>query len=146
MAHSAEQIASELRQRIDSGELQPGDRLPTMDAITEQYSVSRQTARNALNILKNEGLVIYRGGASGTTVRRRPTERMIRSRGMERDNLGYYSGANVQHWRLVEGTRTEVVQEPVPPTSPDTSASSPEPSSQRASDSTATPRCPSTAS
>ncbi|MGC0317283.1 GntR family transcriptional regulator [Kitasatospora acidiphila] len=114
MAHSAEQIAAELRQRIDSGELQPGDRLPTMDAITEQYSVSRQTARNALNILKNEGLVIYRGGASGTTVRQRPTERMIRSRGMERDNLGYYSGANVQHWRLVEGTRTEVVQEPVP--------------------------------
>jgi GntR family transcriptional regulator len=85
-----------------------------MDALVEEHGVSRQTARESLNLLKREGLAEYRGGKAGTVVRERPATRMVRSRGMERDNLGYYSGANVQHWRLVPGTRTEVTTEPVP--------------------------------
>lgn len=114
MARTAEEIAATLRERIQQGDLQPGDRLPTMDALAEQHDVNRQTARQALNLLKAEGLVEYKGGRAGTVVRQRPAARMVRSRGMERDHLGYYSGANVQHWRLVEGTRTEVATEPVP--------------------------------
>lgn len=114
MARTAEEIAAQLRERVRSGEIQPGDRLPTMDALMTAHGVSRQTARQALNQLKTEGIAEYGGGRSGTVVRRRPAERMVRSRGMERDNLGYYSGANVQHWRLVEGTQTAVTTEPVP--------------------------------
>ncbi len=114
MARTAEEIAASLRDRIQRGELQPGDRLPTMDVIAEEHGVSRQTARQALNLLKAEGLVEYKGGRAGTVVRERPAARLVRSRGMERDNLGYYSGANVQHWRLVPGTQTEVATEPVP--------------------------------
>ncbi|MFF2077128.1 GntR family transcriptional regulator [Kitasatospora sp. NPDC058162] len=114
MPRSAEEIAAGLRERIHSGELQPGDRLPTMEALVDEHGVNRQTARQALTILKNEGLVEYKGGRAGTFVRQRPTTRMVRARAMERDNLGYYSGANVQHWRLIEGTRTEVGEEPVP--------------------------------
>jgi GntR family transcriptional regulator len=115
MARTAEEIAAQLRERIRTGELAPGDRLPTMDALAEGHGVSRQTARQALNQLKSEGLVEYRGGRAGTVVRERPVERLVRSRGMQRDNLGYYSGANVQHWRLVPGTQTEVGTEPAPP-------------------------------
>ncbi|MGW4691991.1 GntR family transcriptional regulator [Kitasatospora cineracea] len=114
MARTAEEIAGNLRERIQSGELQPGDRLPTMEALVDEHGVSRQTARQALTILKNEGLVEYKGGRAGTFVRQKPAERMVRARAMERDNLGYYSGANVQHWRLLEGTRTEVGEEPCP--------------------------------
>lgn len=114
MARTAEEIAAELRERIQRGELQPGDRLPSMEALADEHGVNRQTARQALNLLKNEGLVEYKGGRAGTVVRERPPARMVRSRGMERDSLGYYSGANVQHWRLVEGTRTEVATERVP--------------------------------
>lgn len=115
MAGTSEEIAAELRGRIQRGDLRPGDRLPTMDALAEEHGVSRQTARESLNLLKREGLAEYRGGKAGTVVRERPAARMVRSRGMERDNLGYYSGANVQHWRLVPGTQTEVTTEPVPP-------------------------------
>jgi GntR family transcriptional regulator len=114
MADTAEEIAAELRERITSGELQPGDRLPTMDALADEHGVNRQTARTALNLLKAEGLAEYKGGKAGTVVREKPAARMVRSRGMERDNLGYYSGANVQHWRLVEGTQTEIGTEPAP--------------------------------
>lgn len=114
MARTAEEIAAELRERINSGELQPGDRLPTMDALADEHGVNRQTARQALNLIKAEGLAQYKGGKAGTVVREKPAARMVRSRGMERDSLGYYSGANVQHWRRVEGTLTEVGTEPVP--------------------------------
>jgi GntR family transcriptional regulator len=114
MARTAEEIATQLRERIRNGELALGDRLPTMDALVHEHGVSRQTARQALNQLKAEGLVEYKGGRAGTVVRERQVERLVRSRGMERDNLGYYSGANVQHWRLVPGTQTEVTTEPVP--------------------------------
>ncbi|MFJ4673026.1 GntR family transcriptional regulator [Kitasatospora purpeofusca] len=114
MPRSAEEIAADLRERITSGELQPGDRLPTMEALADEHGVARQTARQALTILKNEGLVEYKGGRSGTFVRRKPATRLVRARAMERDHLGYYSGANVQHWRPIEGTRTEIEEEPCP--------------------------------
>lgn len=114
MARTAQEIAAQLRNRIESGELQPGDRLPTMAELAEQHEVNRQTARTALGVLKNEGLAELVGGRSGHIVRARPIERMVRSRGMERDNLGYYSGANVQSWRLVPGTQTEVGEAPAP--------------------------------
>ncbi|MQS37810.1 GntR family transcriptional regulator [Streptomyces katsurahamanus] len=114
MARTAEEIAAELRGRIQRAELRAGDRLPTMTGLVEEHGVSWQTVREALNLLKREGLVEYRGDRSGTTVRERPVTRLVRSRGMERDQLGYYSGANVQHWRLVPGTRTTVTTEPVP--------------------------------
>lgn len=121
MARSADEIAEILRERIRSGQLRPGDRLPTMDALAGEYGVNNQVTRRALTLLKNEGLVEYRPGRAsadgkggGTYVRNRPVERMVRARAMERDNLGYYSGATVQHWRLIEGTRTEVSEEPCP--------------------------------
>ncbi|MFC9068785.1 GntR family transcriptional regulator [Streptomyces harbinensis] len=115
MAQTAEEIASQLRELIRTGAAAPGERLPTMEALAAEHGVSRQTARQALNQLKAEGLVEYKGGRTGTFVRERPGRRMVRSRSMERDGLGYYSGSNVQHWRLVAGTRTEVATAPVPP-------------------------------
>jgi GntR family transcriptional regulator len=114
MAGTAEEIAALLRAQIDEGEYEPGDRLPTIEELVDEHGVGRQTARSALNLLKGQGVAEYLGGRGGTVVRRRPVQRMVRSRGMERDNLGYYSGANVQHWRLVAGTQTEVTTERTP--------------------------------
>jgi DNA-binding GntR family transcriptional regulator len=49
-------IAADLRNKVLSGELAPGDQLPSMHTLAEQYSVSRGTALRALGILKDEGL------------------------------------------------------------------------------------------
>ncbi|MCA1845296.1 MAG: GntR family transcriptional regulator [Actinobacteria bacterium] len=115
MAGTAEGIAAELRRQIQQGNLEPGDRVPTMEALVKEHGVSRQTARQALNLLKAEGLVEYLGGRAGTVVRQRVVKRLTRSRAMQRDELGYYSGKNVQHWRLVAGTSTVTATQPVPP-------------------------------
>lgn len=122
MAGKADRIAADLRERVRSGDLRPGDKLPSIDDLAREYGYNRLTAREALNQLKAEGLVEYRGGrgygdsGGGTYVRERPTERMIRSRSIERDNLGYYSGPDVQHWRAVpfpNGEQKRVAIEPV---------------------------------
>ncbi|MEU7140862.1 GntR family transcriptional regulator [Nocardia sp. NPDC046473] len=63
-----ELIAEELRQRILSKELSPGDRVPGEAALTEQFRVSVPTVRQALAVLRHEGLIEARHGV-GTYVR-----------------------------------------------------------------------------
>lgn len=55
-----ERIADALRQRIISGELAPGAQLPTLVSLMEEYDVARMTARDAVQILINDGLVVAR--------------------------------------------------------------------------------------
>ncbi|MFI6529938.1 GntR family transcriptional regulator [Streptomyces uncialis] len=64
-------IAADLRRRITSGEFQPGGRIPTLPALCDEYRVSETTIRNALALLRNEGLIETRARA-GTRVRPRP--------------------------------------------------------------------------
>jgi len=51
------QIAAELRRRIGSRELLPGDLVPSEMTLVEEYGVSRGTVRSALALLVDEGLV-----------------------------------------------------------------------------------------
>jgi DNA-binding GntR family transcriptional regulator len=50
-------ISMDLRATIERGELQQGDTLPSEAALTEQYGVSRWTARQALIELEGAGLI-----------------------------------------------------------------------------------------
>ncbi|MGW7515097.1 GntR family transcriptional regulator [Streptomyces sp. NPDC054796] len=68
MAETAQQIADDLRARIDSGEFAPGKRLPGEPALVRQYGVAKMTANSALKILVAEGIAQARTG-SGTYVR-----------------------------------------------------------------------------
>ncbi|WP_240506406.1 GntR family transcriptional regulator [Thermoactinospora rubra] len=63
-------MATELRQAIYSGRLQPGDPLPTEAELQDRYGVSRNTIRLALAELVNEGL-ITRSPKRGSHVRER---------------------------------------------------------------------------
>ena len=49
-------IAHDLRSRIEHGELRPGEQVPSVTQLAETYSVSRGTARRALDLLKEWGL------------------------------------------------------------------------------------------
>jgi DNA-binding GntR family transcriptional regulator len=64
-AHMYERIAAALREQILSGTLGWGDRLPTQEALSDTYGVSRIVARRALDILETEGLIdrVQGGGA-----------------------------------------------------------------------------------
>lgn len=57
-----QQIADRLRDQIDSGALQPGERLPSEPDLVRQFDASRNTVRLALALLTNQGLVVTRQG------------------------------------------------------------------------------------
>lgn len=57
VARAYERLAAMLRERISSGELGVGNRLPAETALAKQAGVSRSTVREALRILEQGGLV-----------------------------------------------------------------------------------------
>ncbi len=50
-------LMEELREEITSGRIQPGEKLPSENQLTEQYGLSRHTVRKALGILAQEGYI-----------------------------------------------------------------------------------------
>ena len=51
-----QQIAADLRARIASGELTPGDMVPSITRLAQEYGVARETAVKALDVLRRDGL------------------------------------------------------------------------------------------
>lgn len=54
---SSQEIAATLRERIRSGDLRPGERLPTQAELAEEFGVERGTVRQALRALQDDGLL-----------------------------------------------------------------------------------------
>jgi GntR family transcriptional regulator len=91
------QIADGLLDQIESGELSPGDRLPSERGLSERLGVNRMTLRRALGLLEGQGLLVRRRG-DGTYVAERKIARQAGqlvpfTRSMER--RGYAPGAQV---------------------------------------------------
>jgi GntR family transcriptional regulator len=62
-----EQVAEVLRRQIHTSELKPGMAIPSESELTSSFKVSRVTARKALDLLVDEGLIVRRQG-KGTFV------------------------------------------------------------------------------
>ncbi|MFR9777727.1 GntR family transcriptional regulator [Micromonospora sp. MS34] len=68
------QLADLLRGRITSGDLAPGASLPSELRLAQEYGLSRTSVRQAISLLRSEGLVIVQP-PRGTFVRSmEPTE------------------------------------------------------------------------
>ena len=52
-----EQIAANIRQRIEAGEWAPRRRLPSVTHLEQQYGVARNTILEALGLLRDLGLI-----------------------------------------------------------------------------------------
>jgi GntR family transcriptional regulator len=61
-------VADDIAGQIARGELVPGARLPSLDALAESYGIARMTARRAVRELTERGLVVVIVG-KGTYVR-----------------------------------------------------------------------------
>ena len=55
-------IETYIRQKIESGELKPGEQIPTEKELQQQFSLSRMTVNKALNILADEGYITRTAG------------------------------------------------------------------------------------
>lgn len=69
-----EEIAEFLRARIAAGEIEPGDTIPSGRELAEQWDVSRATAIKAVDVLRNDGVVVAKQG-TGFVVTETPVAR-----------------------------------------------------------------------
>ena len=70
-------LASELRERILTGELAEGDSLPAERELVKQTQMSRATVREALRILEVQNLVRVKTGRAGGAFVQRPTTKSM---------------------------------------------------------------------
>ncbi|GAA0922191.1 GntR family transcriptional regulator [Streptomyces thermoalcalitolerans] len=106
MAETAREIADELRDRIRSGELRPGARLPGEPALVREHGVAKETARRALTLLVTEGLAVRRKG-SGTYVREFQPIRRVANERLSQERWG--GGRSI--WSADIGQRSMTVTE-----------------------------------
>ncbi len=55
-------LMEDIRAQILSGDIKPGEKIPSENQLSETYGVSRQTVRKALQILQNEGYLYAEHG------------------------------------------------------------------------------------
>ena len=78
----------QLHGKIMSGEIRPGEKLPSENELSAEYGVSRQTVRKALQILQNEGY-IYAEHGRGTFCSENVTAHDAVQKYRGRDNLSF---------------------------------------------------------
>ncbi|MEE4422490.1 GntR family transcriptional regulator [Streptomyces bugieae] len=98
MAVAYERIADQLRQSIRAGQLKPGDRLPAEAKLAEEFGRSVPTVRDALRVLRDEGLIEKQHGRGNFV--RRPRTATVRT------NLRHQWEKNRARRSLEERART----------------------------------------
>jgi DNA-binding GntR family transcriptional regulator len=95
-------IASEIRNRIEAGEWQPGTRLPTLDDFAAQYDANRSTIHRAIDVLETEGYVWAVQGRGvavryGTMRPRRPRGNLVK-RNEQATGYSFPSASSQEVW------------------------------------------------
>jgi DNA-binding GntR family transcriptional regulator len=65
------EIAANYRQQIEDGRLKPGDTMPSMKEVQEEFGVAANTANRAYKLLKDEGLTVAKWGGPTLVASRR---------------------------------------------------------------------------
>jgi GntR family transcriptional regulator, transcriptional repressor for pyruvate dehydrogenase complex len=70
-------LADDLRRQITSGQLRPGDRLPTEPDLCARSGVSRSTVREALRLLASQHLIVTTRGVTGGSFVSHPSKEQL---------------------------------------------------------------------
>ncbi|HEY0656995.1 MAG TPA: GntR family transcriptional regulator [Pyrinomonadaceae bacterium] len=100
------QIAEALMLQIQRGELKPGENFPSERDLAERFGVSRMTVRQALQRLRQEGLIYYERGV-GTFVTNRKIDvhtRNLSGFSDEMISLGLKPSSRVLELKCVSAT------------------------------------------
>src|SRR3954452_23003373 len=102
------QLADLLRDQIESGELGPGEPLPSELRLAQEYGISRTTVRQAIAQLRTEGLVNVER-PRGTFVRiPEPAQQIVLGHG-ERATARMPTDCERRAHRLAEGVPVLVI-------------------------------------
>lgn len=106
------QIAESLLDRIEAGELSPGDRLPSERELSQTLGVTRTTLRQALQLLENQKLLVRNQGV-GTFIAAPKIERQADrlfsfTKGIK--SRGFVPGAKVVRFEKLPANATVAQQ------------------------------------
>jgi len=90
------QLETVLREKIRSGDLTEGAKLPTENELIEQYGVSRVTVRQALAALVRDGLLERVAGRGTFVMRPRSVKGTIRLTGFMEDTMAMATDTRAQ--------------------------------------------------
>ncbi|RMF08785.1 MAG: GntR family transcriptional regulator [Alphaproteobacteria bacterium] len=96
-----QQVATQLRQGIESGHYPVGGPLPTEAMLCADLNISRHTARDALRLLEEAGYVSRRRGVGTYVLSNRPKRAYVQSLGSLDDLLHYAHDTRYE----IEGVR-----------------------------------------
>lgn len=99
----ADAIQTQIRTMISSGKLKAGDRLPSERDLSEQFSVSRNSVRQALRSLADSGLLEMKKGATGGAFIRDGGGDAVRAGVADLYSLGTIQPAHLIEARLLIG-------------------------------------------
>ncbi|UQY43662.1 transcriptional regulator ExuR [Erwinia sp. PK3-005] len=113
-----QQLASELKNRIEGGQYQPGDKLPAERLIAEEMQVSRTVVREAIIMLEVEGYVEVRKGSGIHVISNQQNHRVMTNSQLEFANFGPFEllqarqliESNVAEFAATRVTRQDIVQ------------------------------------
>ena len=89
------QVAGGLRAAIRSGEYGPGAQLPTYQELADTWGVAINTAKAAVTLLRDEGLVVTQHG-KGSFVRTQPPDGDTPSRASDGDERVWQAIAEIR--------------------------------------------------
>jgi len=113
-SRKADQIVQVLRSEILSGLRAPGAKLPTYDAFTEQFGVTRPTIARGVRALRHEGLVTVEGTRGVFVARTLPHHSRYLWVTSERPGTPEWSSTQAAILELVERGETGIPGEVIP--------------------------------
>ncbi|MES2185033.1 MAG: GntR family transcriptional regulator [Pseudomonadota bacterium] len=105
------QVADRLRQRISSGVWVAGQLIPSLDGIAEEFGVARVTARQAVQLLSEEKLVLARRGIGTVVSQGVHTPRVVNLQTSLTDLAAMYESTHTEVLTFDEGSRKPPVSQ-----------------------------------
>jgi GntR family transcriptional regulator len=112
-----QRIQSAIRKRIDSGELHPGDPVPSERELAKLHRVSLMTARHALTFLEREGLVERRRGIGTFVAPPKIHFNKLMSYTEQMSARSLTAGSKVLFAKLIDNENEAAARLSLPPTS-----------------------------
>lgn len=101
---SFEDVARQIRERVQQGALREGDRLPPERDLATMLGVSRNTVREALRALEHAGLLALQPGVNGGAFIRNSGARVMKNALGDLFRLNLISAANLTEARMITGS------------------------------------------
>ena len=106
-------IETYIRDRIQSGELNPGDRIETEKQLGEKFNIGHITINKALNNLANQGYITRTPGR-GSFVSNKMMIKSFRSNPMsftkDMESLGMVAGSKLNEYKILKASSVPLVK------------------------------------